>query len=274
MLSSPLISSEILKSTLPPLIDEFLDPKSHIGFNAQVADSIESGRRGSILVPAVNFIIKASIEVCNAPSNRARLSNEVLDRSGQIIDVAADLGELAILDNWFHMYLAQDSRLCAAVDADMSLIAEYFNPRKPRFLKSMVKSPFDDTAYVAGGAKGKLDQEGVRQNHAEIIGRSASLLTFAQIDGHKTRVEAEELLGGPYIAAKFYEVKRSPLGVVDIGFNEDGVTLLRKLMVKGRGCPVAGMYEDETPEQSVLRLGWEKIVRFLITPQARLRLTN
>jgi hypothetical protein len=262
------VSDEVLMSEFPPLLDHFLDTSLHTELDNQVADAIEGGRRGAILVPAVGFIIKASINVCNVPSVYAQLSNEVLERSNQIADVAEHIGKLGIIENWFLIRLVNNQRLRKMVDNDMSLIEDHLDPKKQNILSSMVRSPLTDTAYAGGGAIPMLDRQGLKQRRAEIIGRSTSLLMFAQLYERNTLEPAERLLGGPYIRDEYYEFTGSDTGQEDIGFTEEGVKRLRQLIVKKRGCPAAGMYADEIPEQSVLRVGWTDIVNFLITPDS------
>jgi hypothetical protein len=262
-----IVSNAALREALPPLLDQFLDPTQNITLSAATAESVHRGRRSSILVPAVNMAVSAALGICEVPSVQAKLPTEVLRRARIMADIATEVTQMAMAENWILMHYAGQPQLQEVLEEQPVLRRLLVDPG---LLPTMVESPFTDAGYVAGGAKRKLDQVGATEPQSDIVGRSSSLLLFAQIHGPKALDDAEARLGRPYISPDNY-VTTGAGDKVDIAFTDEAEHHLRALMVKGRGCPAAGMYTGESPRPSVLRESWGKIVGHLLCSGATLR---
>ncbi len=225
---------------------------------------LEKGQAEALYVPAVKLVVDSTLGILTQPEVEARLPREVATRR----KVAVHFGEYVIgvavhSDIFRHFYTKNQSLAPLA----RSILGELTNPDDTKYISALCLAPFFDTSVVAGGALGFLQRrEMAGQNPAEVIGRSRGLLMIAGVEKGLSG-KAFDYLGAPYAGDAHYtldERQDEPA----VTFTAETRDYLHSLMTEDSGCPTGRLAEFGRPDVSLLQASWERLVNYLVPPDA------
>jgi hypothetical protein len=253
-----------------PVIDRFLDPRQDTTtLDEATMRAVHSGHPNAFLMPAVDMATRAALSVCSLPEVRRIIPNEIQERARYAGSIAAEVVLRPYQEErgWIARHY-MDSPILREGTSDRQMLLSLSDPDT---LSALSFAPFADASYVAGGAKRRLDIDGLPTNQASIVGNSPSLLLFAQIDAESTREDAENLLGWPpYVHADSLIVRHTVGHLPTVNFTQDAEVGLRGLMSQGGGCPAANAPSESDAGTNVglLRESWMHITEFLLSAGA------
>jgi hypothetical protein len=255
------LSSDELKAGITPALREFL---SHEGDYPSISESARSligrGSYQAVYVPAVKFLVDATLDILNQPQVAARLPQEVMLRQAIASHEAGHIARIVATPGLFTQFYATDEYLRHV----RLKVEDVDTVNKPDYLASLGAAPFFDTRVVAGGALKFIRETGIDEEPSKVIGRSLGLLAVAGI--HKEQTDrAMNVLGLPY-ADSFNFVGKS--GGQEIKFSRIAFENLKRSYEPGRGCPAGRIALAGASNSNLLQQYWSRIVDYLIPADA------
>jgi len=230
---------------------------------AAINHQVSEGNSLAIYIPAVKFVIDASLHVLTHPEVAVTIPPNVRRRARLGVAVATDFMSMGVELDLFRE-LHTNSPILSQLPLSES---QEHGFRDRGALISLGTSPFVDTKFISGGAARLLRREAIEPTQtADIIGQSTGLLAWAGIDKLYASL-AYHTFGKVYLHTKHIQLETTETGV-QVAFNENAKRQLATFYSEGSGCSFgripAGSNETDTPLVSY----WKQLVNYLIQPDA------
>ncbi|HSW37312.1 MAG TPA: hypothetical protein VLG37_03005 [Candidatus Saccharimonadales bacterium] len=241
-------------------VNNFLSPENR-GVIEGTAWLVRSGKEDAFFIPAVRFLVDATLRVVTLPDVEAQLEREVFARQAVASKVAQEFADLAAKSRLF-LNVYNGIPILGSLNIPDPKFLGLINPK---YLGTLGGAPFFDARLVGGGALRVLREHGITEGHGDAIVASRGLLAIAGVyKGFAER--STDYLGLPYVDDVHLRLEEGEEPRVD--FTDPAKDFLRSLRPAGRGCPAGGIVVKDAPKTSLLENYWERIVRFLVPPDA------
>lgn len=260
------LSPQEIKAGLTPAVDAFLrQTDEYAEITPLVRELIDRGRHKALYVPAVKFILSATIDMLSQPAVEERMSKEIGARSIMASHFSKFPVHVGLNSGIFaHFYSNNPDLKDSKLLADRSHLLS--DPEYAEYLEGLGSAPFFDSSIASGGAFKFLKEQGVNEDLAGVIERSTGLLAVAGVD--KDNADAAfDRLGVPYARTEI--IRFDPdADETEVTFTDETIAFLSSLHVKGGGCPSGRVMIPGNPNISLLEDYWPRMVRFLVPPNA------
>jgi hypothetical protein len=257
------LSQEEIRAGLLPETTAFMgQTEDYTAMTGTVRELIENGHHEALYIPAVKFIVGATLGIVTQPQVEARLPKSVTARSQVAIHFSEYVADVGLRSGMFIDFYTRNADLQGAPIANGEIVHLADPNDKTKYLASIGGAPFYDSSLVSGGALNFLEEQNVTETPAGVIKRSPGLLAVSGVYKGLASV-AFDYLGAPYASAEHFRLVPGK-DETELAFTEETAALLRRLNVKGRGCPSAKIASPEKPAITVLEDSWHRIVDYLV----------
>lgn len=244
----------------------------YTAISASVRELVDSGHGEALYVPAVKYIVDATLGIVTQPQIEPRLPKSVTARSQVAIHFAKYVVDVGLRGGIFMHFYTHNPDLRDAPMGEGEIVHLSDPDDETGYLASIGGAPFYDTGLVSGGALNFLKEQHVAESPADVIKRSSGLLAISGVYKGLSSV-AFDYLGLPYALPKHFRLVPDT-EETKLAFSEETAALLRKLQVSDRGCPSGRIASPEKPDTTILQHSWHRLVDYLVPPGATAETAN
>jgi hypothetical protein len=267
------LSKEEIKAGMLPETSAFMgQSENYTAMTGIVRELVESGHDEALYIPAVKFIVDATLGIITQPQVEARLPNSVTARGQTAIHFANYVVDVGLRSGMFMHFYTHNPDL-RDIPLPKGESTHLSNPDdETKYLASIGGAPFYDTALVSGGSLNFLKQQHIAEPAADVIKRSSGLLAISGVYKGLSRV-AFDYLGSPYASPEHFRLVPR-VDKTKLAFSEEASAMLQRLQVRDRGCPSARIASSEVPNSTVLQDAWHRLVDYLVPADATADVAN
>jgi len=267
------LSQDEIRAGILPETEAFIGQSDdYAAISANVRELVENGRHEALYVPAVKYIVDATLGIVTQPQVEPRLPKSVTARSQAAIHFAKYVVDVGLKGGIFMHFYAHNPDLRDAPMGEGEIVHLTDPDDETGYLASIGAAPFYDTAIVSGGAFNFLEEQHITEPAADVIKRSLGLLAISGVYKGLSKV-AFDYLGSPYAATEHFRLVPGT-EETKLAFNEETGAMLRRLQVSDRGCPSGRIASPEKPDTTVLQQAWHRLVDYLVPSDATAEVTN
>lgn len=259
-MANPFMGIERPETIINPYIDRFRDPLHTNALAAEVSVKMRQGDTDAYFVPAVQFIIDASLGVVTEQHRRGVLPDQISARSKQAIRIVSQLARGSTESGLFINAYQRSPHLRRWLPENSEHLAD------AEYMSSLGTATIDDTCRIVGGAFRVLQDRDLESHALPIITDSPALLVFGSV-GKRQSKSVAMFLGTPYAQRRHYRIDADNDRVrVDLSPGCMRYILARRDEL--RGCPARKLKSGDGEKDSVMRQGLNNIAAFLLADGA------
>lgn len=267
------LSQDEMRTGILPETEAFIGQSDdYAAISANVRELVENGHHEALYVPAVKYIVDATLGIVTQPQVEPRLPKSVTARSQVAIHFANYVVDVGLNGGIFMHFYTHNSDLRDAPMGEGEIVHLTDPNDETGYLASIGGAPFYDAALVSGGALNFLREQHMTESAADVIKRSSGLLAISGVYKGLSTV-AFDYLGPPYASTEHFRVVPDT-EETKLAFSEETATMLRRLQVSDRGCPSGRIASPEKPDTTILQDAWHRLVDYLVPPGATAEVTN
>lgn len=254
------LTREEIKSGIGPVLQSFLGQEDYADMSLATRALVDRGFTHALYVPAVRYIVDATLSMLTQPSVEPRLPREVIDRAHIAAHFAQQATNVAVRMQAFAYFYGKNPNFNDLTISKGDLKALMTSD----YLETLGAAPFFDVATLGGGVVRAMRERAQGSDITSAIVAGKGLLMMAGFYKGFTR-EVHAFLGMPYAEARHFEIGEGT--VPDINFSSATKAVLKQYVVPDRGCPAAMLPSAESGH-SLLHEYWSKLVHYLIPEDA------